>query len=160
MSFLFHYYCNETFFRKLSTNLLQFLTNQRSLLPQIPSGKVIVSYKSPPLNFRWIKGQLISKAIYGQLTSPKKQMDEFVLFAFLLFTVNKSNSSVCFLGESTACQSAFRFYLTFSRSKYLRFFCCNCTHGLTYDEKRNLMLIARSVKSFPESFFLRKVNIL
>ena len=55
------------------------------------------------------KGQLISKAIYGLLTSPKKQMDEFVLLAFLLFTANKSNSSVRFFGESTSCQSAFRF---------------------------------------------------
>ena len=27
-------------------------------------------------------GQLISKAIYGQLTSPKKPTDEFILFAF------------------------------------------------------------------------------
>ena len=61
------------------------------------------------------KGQLISKAIYGLLTSPKKRTDEFVLFAFLLFTANKSNSSVRFLGESTASQSAFRFYLTFRR---------------------------------------------
>ena len=42
-------------------------------------------------------------------------MDEFVLFAFLLFTANKSNSSVQFLGESTACQSAFRCYLTFKK---------------------------------------------
>ena len=55
------------------------------------------------------KGQLISKAIYGLLTSPKKQTDKFVLFAFLLFTANKSNSFVCFLGESTAGQSAFGF---------------------------------------------------
>ena len=55
------------------------------------------------------KGLLISKAIYGQLTFPQKRTDEFVLFAFLLFTANKSNSSVRFLGESTACQSAFRF---------------------------------------------------
>ena len=30
------------------------------------------------------KGQLISKVIYGLLTSPKKQTDEFVMFAFLL----------------------------------------------------------------------------
>ena len=60
------------------------------------------------------KGQLISKVIYGLLTSPKKRTDEFVLFAFLLFTANKSNSSVRFLGVSTACQSAFRFFLTFS----------------------------------------------
>ena len=61
------------------------------------------------------KGQLISKAIYGLLTSPKKRTDEFVLFAFLLFTANKSNSSVRFLGESTALQAAFWFYLTFSK---------------------------------------------
>jgi hypothetical protein len=53
------------------------------------------------------KGQLISKAIYGLLLSPKKRMDKFVLFDFLLFTANKSNSSVHFLGESMARQSAF-----------------------------------------------------
>ena len=58
------------------------------------------------------KGQLILKTIYGLLTSPKKRMDKFVLFAFLLFMANKSNSSVYFLGESTARQSAFQFYLT------------------------------------------------
>ena len=40
-------------------------------------------------------------------------MDEFVLFAFLLLTANKSNSSVRFLGESTDRQFAFWFYLTF-----------------------------------------------
>ena len=66
-----------------------------------------------------IKGQFISKAIYGLLTSPKKWTDEFVLFAFLLFKANKSNSSVCFLGESTARQSAFWFYLTFRSSSRL-----------------------------------------
>ena len=53
------------------------------------------------------KGHLISKAIYGLLTSPKKQTDEFDLFAFLLFMANKSNLSVQFLGESAACQSDF-----------------------------------------------------
>ena len=58
-------------------------------------------------------GQLILKAINSLLFSPKKRTEEFVLFAFLLFTANKSNSSVRFLGESTAHQSAFRFYLTF-----------------------------------------------
>ena len=46
------------------------------------------------------KGQLISKADW-------RAMDELVLFASLLFTANKSNSSVCFLGESMARQSAF-----------------------------------------------------
>ena len=53
------------------------------------------------------KGQLISKPIYDLLTSPKKRTDEFDLFPFLLFTANKSNSSVRFFGESTARQSAF-----------------------------------------------------
>ena len=57
-----------------------------------------------------VKGQFISKAIYGLLTSPKKQTDKFVLFAFLLFTANKSNLSVCFLGESMAPQ----YYMTFT----------------------------------------------
>ena len=59
------------------------------------------------------KGQIISKAIYGLLTSPKKRTDEFDLFAFLLFTANKSNSSVCVLGESTARKSTFWFALTY-----------------------------------------------
>ena len=55
------------------------------------------------------KGQLISKANYGLLTSPKKRTTEFVLFAFLLFTSNKTNSFVCFLGVSTARKSVFGF---------------------------------------------------
>ena len=63
------------------------------------SGRQFVTYRGSS-----IKGQLISKA--GK--------DEFVSFAFLLFTANKSNSSVHFLGESMARQSAFQFYLTFS----------------------------------------------
>ena len=46
-------------------------------------------------------------------TLTKKRRDEFVLFAFLLFIANKSNLSICFLGESKACQFAFWFYLTF-----------------------------------------------
>ena len=54
------------------------------------------------------------------LTSPKKLTNEFVLYAFLLFTANKSNSSVHFLVESTARQSAFRFYLTFMSSFYTK----------------------------------------
>ena len=52
------------------------------------------------------KGQLISKADWRAIDSPKKRKNEFVLFAFLFFTANKSNSFVCFLGESTARQSA------------------------------------------------------
>ena len=53
------------------------------------------------------KGQLISKADWQAIDSLKKRTDEFVFFAFLLFTANKSNSSVPFLGESMARQSAF-----------------------------------------------------
>ena len=45
------------------------------------------------------KGQLISKAIYGLLTSPKKQTDKFVLFAMKSKKAKKTNSSVHFLGE-------------------------------------------------------------
>ena len=44
-------------------------------------------------------------------------MNEFVLFAFLLFTANKTNSFVRFLGESMARPNCFRFYLTFSDHK-------------------------------------------
>ena len=54
------------------------------------------------------KGQLISKADWRGIDPPKKRTDEIVLFSFLFFTANKSNSSVCFLGESTARQSAFQ----------------------------------------------------
>ena len=46
-----------------------------------------------------LKGQLISKLIHSLLTSPKKQTDKFVLFASLLFTANKSNSSLCYFGR-------------------------------------------------------------
>ena len=49
------------------------------------------------------KGQLISKSDWRAIDSPKKQTDEFVLFAFSLFKANKPNFSVRFLGESTAC---------------------------------------------------------
>ena len=54
-----------------------------------------------------IKGQLILKAIYGLLTSPKKRTDEFVLFAFLLFMANKSNLSVCFFWRIYGLQICF-----------------------------------------------------
>ena len=67
------------------------------------------------------KGHLISKVIYGLPTSFKKRTDEFDLFAFLLFTENKSNLSVRFFGESMARQSAFQYYLTFS--DFISFFC-------------------------------------
>ena len=66
------------------------------------------------------KGRLISKAIYGLLTSPKKWTNEFDLFAFLLFTANKSNYSVRFLRESTARQSSFWFHLTFNKTYFVK----------------------------------------
>ena len=61
------------------------------------------------------KGQLIFKVDGRAVDSTKKGTDEFVLFAFFLFTANKSNSSVRFLGESTARQSALQFHLTFNK---------------------------------------------
>ena len=79
--------------------------------------KALRAFQIPTYNRTSVaKGQLISKAIYGLLTSPKKRTDEFDLFAFLLFMANKSNLSVCFLGESTDRQSAFWFYLTFTEA--------------------------------------------
>ena len=53
------------------------------------------------------KGQIKPKADLRAVDSPKKRTN--VLFAFLLFTANKSNSLVRFLGESMAPQSAFGF---------------------------------------------------
>ena len=87
------------------------------------------------------KGQLISKAIYGLLTSPKKQTDLFALFGFLLFTANKSNSSVRLFGESTARQSAFQFYLTFNGAKLIK---KNLVWG---NERRKKPQIFRSIVS-------------
>ena len=77
-----------------------------------------------PLNAQWVeifseglftvnnyrqaaKGQLISKADWRAVDSPKKRTDEFDLFAVKSKKANKSNSSVRFLGESMARQSAF-----------------------------------------------------
>ena len=62
----------------------------------------VLSEKKLPLR----KGHLIPKADWRAIDSLKKRTDEFVLFAFLLLTANKSNSSIDFLGESTARQSA------------------------------------------------------
>ena len=53
------------------------------------------------------KGHLISKANFQAVDSPKKQTDEFDLFAVRSKKANKTNSSVRFLGESMARQSAF-----------------------------------------------------
>ena len=48
------------------------------------------------------KGQIKPKTDWRAVDSPKKQTNEFVLFVFLLFMANKTNSFVRFLGESTA----------------------------------------------------------
>ena len=56
------------------------------------------------------KGQLISKAIYGLLTSPKKQTNGFVFFAVKSKKAKNNNKVVCsVLGESMVHQSAFGF---------------------------------------------------
>ena len=69
--------------------------------------KTLQTYKYFGIVLSVRTGQLISKADWRTINSPKKRTDEFVLFAFLLFKANKSNSFVRFLGESTAHQSAF-----------------------------------------------------
>ena len=53
------------------------------------------------------KGQFISKADWCAIDSPKKRTDEFDLFAVKSKKAKKTNSSVRFLGESMARQSAF-----------------------------------------------------
>ena len=45
------------------------------------------------------KGQIKPKADCCAVDSPKKQRNEFVLFAFLLFTANKTNSFIRFWGR-------------------------------------------------------------
>ena len=54
------------------------------------------------LKVRWSQ-----KADWGTVDSPKKQMDAFDLFAVNGKKANKTNASVCILGESMARQSAF-----------------------------------------------------
>ena len=54
------------------------------------------------------KGQKKSKSRLSAVDSPKKRTDEFDLFAMKSKKANKTNSSVRFLGESMARQSAFK----------------------------------------------------
>ena len=68
-----------------------------------------VLHKYMACNIRHTKGKIKPKADWRAVDSPKKQINEFVLFAFLLFTTNKTNSFVRFLGEYTAHQSPFGF---------------------------------------------------
>ena len=105
-----------------------------------------------------IKGQIkTEKQDWRAVDSPKKRTNKFVLSAFLLFTANKTNSLVHFLGESTARQTCFWFYLidsqefqTFQRLCMLQqcsvpFECCNC-HLL-----QCLMQLLDSPSSLPAS---------
>ena len=69
--------------------------------------KVLLKYKIK--FYGRAKGQIKPKEDWRAVDSPKKQMNEFVLFAFLLFTANKTNSFIRFLEESTVHQSAYDF---------------------------------------------------
>ena len=60
-----------------------------------------------------VKDQLKPKADWRAVDSPEIRTNGFVLYAFLLFTANKTNLFVRFFGESTASQSCFWFYQTF-----------------------------------------------
>ena len=55
------------------------------------------------------KGQIKPKADWRAIDSPKKRMKEFVLFAFLLFTANKTNSFIRFWENLQCANSAFGF---------------------------------------------------
>ena len=81
------------------------------------------------------KGQLISKATYGLLTSPKKRTDEFDLFAFLLFKANKFGSCTsCFpVGYSYWLKEtveSLNFCIGFSHES--TFVCNEEVHGLPF----------------------------
>ena len=71
--------------------------------PRVAKSKGETGY----INSTTSKGHSISKADYHALDSPKKQTDEFDLFAVKRKKANKSNPSVRFLGESMVRQSAF-----------------------------------------------------
>ena len=66
----------------------------------------------------FLKGQLILKANWHAIDIPKKQQRIFFLFAYLLFTANKSNLSLHFLGESMARQSTFSFFWPLKKVKF------------------------------------------
>ena len=65
------------------------------------------------------KGQKKPKADWRAVDSLKKRTNKFVFIAFLLYTANKTNSFVHFLGESTARRNCFRFIwpLFFTKTK-------------------------------------------
>ena len=66
------------------------------------------------------KGQLMSKAIYGLVTSPKKRTNEFDLFAVKRKKAKKTNSSVRFLGEVSRPWIAFEINWPLAESKQYR----------------------------------------
>ena len=55
------------------------------------------------------KGQIKPKADWHAVDSPKKRMNKFGFLPWKAKKQTKKNSFVCFLGESTVCQSAFGF---------------------------------------------------
>ena len=68
-----------------------------------------------------------SKADWRAVDSSKKQMEEFVLFAYLLFTAKKNKSSIRFLGESDWCNLLFGFIWPLAFCYMLiEFFITNC----------------------------------
>ena len=86
-----------------STDILVEPGQLETLSNQLKVGK----FQKPILFFpifkkmnKLTKGHLISKANYGLPTFSKKRTDEFDLFAFLLFTANKSNQIRSFFGRS------------------------------------------------------------
>ena len=68
------------------------------------------------------KGQIKPKADWCAIDSPKKRKNEFGLLASLLFTANKTNSFLHFLGESTARPNCTWFYLNFNWQEITAFF--------------------------------------
>ena len=77
---------------QIDTQVSGFLNPQNIWSQKVQAQKIWIAIAAHT------KGQLISKADWRAIDSPKKRMDKFVLFAFSLFTTNKSNSSVRFLG--------------------------------------------------------------
>ena len=115
--------CTEVRFTSISLVNSLLWQSSSDILRRPPKFGISSTFFTLLLKFIYSKGQLISKEDWCTIDSPKKRTDEFVLFTFLLFRANKSNFSVCFLGESTARQSAFRFYLTFKKaSKFCEIF--------------------------------------
>ena len=59
------------------------------------------------INVSLLKVRSNQKADWRAIDSPKKRTEEFDLFAMKSKKANKTNSSIHFLGESMARQSAF-----------------------------------------------------